>query len=146
MKIIYSFLVLGLMSCHSQKKLTEKPLKAEKAVFQKYLPGDGGGKGIQFFIELAAYPENLEITSFSVNETKIPFKLIGFKDGKKLEALCFYENPERNPDSKNTLEEFEKAPIFRAKSYIAVLEYQIGEISDSIQIQNFSELEIQMYP
>ncbi len=146
MKILYALMVLGLMSCHSQKKLTEKPLQAENAFFQKYLPGDGGGKGIQFFIELAAHPENLKITNFSVNDTKIPFKLIGFKDGKKLEALCFYENPERNPQSKNTIEEFEKAPIFRAKSYTAIIEYQMGEISDSIHIQNFTELEIQMYP
>lgn len=146
MKILYSLFAFAMLSCHSQKQLIEKPLKAENAVFQKFLPGDGGGKGIQFFIELAKYPEILTITDFRVNDTKLDFNLVGFKDGVKLEALCFYENPERNPDAKNSQEEFEKAPIFRAKNYLAIIEYQIGEVSDTLQIRNFSELEIQMYP
>lgn len=146
MKNLFFLLAFGLLSCHSQKPLIEKPLKAENAVFQKYLPGDGGGKGIQFFIEFPSVPENLTIKNFIVNDTKLEFQLVGFKDGRKLEALCFYENPERNPDAKNTIEEFEKAPIFRAKNYLAIIEYQIGENTDTLQVQNFSELEIQMYP
>lgn len=134
------------MSCHSQKKLIEKPLKAQNPSFQKYFPGDGGGKGVQFFIGLSQYPETLEITNFAVNDTELPFKIAGLEDGSKLESLCFYENPERNPGAKNTIEEFEKAPLLRAKSYTAIITYQLEGISDTLRIQNFQEMESQMYP
>tara|TARA_R110002124_G_scaffold109887_1_gene263352 strand:- start:941 stop:1381 length:441 start_codon:yes stop_codon:yes gene_type:complete len=146
MKILFPLLFLVFASCHSQKKLVEKALEAKNPSFQKYLPGDGGGKGILFFVEFPHVSANIKISQFSVNDQILPFKLVGYKDGEKLEALCFYENPERNPDAKNSMEEFENAPLFRAQKYSAVIQFQIDGQSDTIQVNSFKELEIQMYP
>ena len=61
MKILFPLLFLVFASCHSQKKLVEKALEAKNPSFQKYLPGDGGGKGILFFVEFPHVSANISI-------------------------------------------------------------------------------------
>lgn len=146
MKLLTIILAFGMVGCHSNKKMNKAPVQDIEATYQKYLPGEGGGKGIIFTIRFTSKQENLEITALSINGQTLKPVMVPGENGFKLEASHFYADPDRDPDAKGSRDEFEKAPLFNTQSYTAVIQYNYDDQSGNFTIEDFQELEMLIYP
>lgn len=146
MKLLNIILLLGMMGCHSSKKSLANELLVQKATYQKYVPGESGGKGVMFTFFLHSPEEGLDIHSLIIDGEELKFS-VNIKDSIiQLEASRFYADPTRDPESNASREEFEKAPLFKNTQHTAEINYTSSQQKKQVTINEFQELPMQFYP
>lgn len=143
---VYSLLIICLCSCQLLKKRSAiKPI-INKATYQKYIPGEGGGKGILFVFNFANLKDSLHFSKLTVNQESLKFT--SYEKGASffIESSRFYSDPDRDPDGNGSQEEFAKSALFNAEKYTATLFYNSQDGQDSIVIDQFIALETLLYP
>lgn len=118
-------------------------LEDYRASYMRYVPGAGGGRGIIFRVETDSIP-GLEVTSFEVNGTELPSELF-YEDGKmRIQASRFYADPERAEGAGTP--PANKAPLYFAESYHAIIRYRHEGQKDSLVVSNFEKEDSPLYP
>ncbi len=146
MKPFLLILIFTLSACHSSKKSSIQSLDILQATYQKYIPGESGGKGILFSIHFKKPKSGLDINSVIVDGEVLKFSFNLKEEMIKLECSKFYADPDRDPESGGDRAQFEAAPLFHASKHQAIIHYTLAGKEGSQIIQNFEELPMQMYP
>lgn len=136
---------LGLLSllfiqCASPLKVQKRALQEAEKTVMKFVPGAGGGRGVDFRITLQDTIEQMNIVSFSVNDVDLEPHL----RANQIEATIFYADPERTVDNEDP--PLPDPVLYNAEEYSALLIFEANGKQDSIRFNDFKEIEAPLYP
>ncbi len=153
MKLVFSFLILAIISCSSKKEIsTQLPYEIESVYFQKWIGGqEQTGSGINFYIQFKnPLPENQTLAKLYFQNKEGFFD----KEDETHYVARFYSKPQNQDlimDVNSTNEYGNKAPEitqprFELQSNEAVLEFHNGNEIQHFKIVDIKEKELLAYP
>ncbi len=109
--------------------------------------GYGGTKAVQFDVSLKA-DSGWTLQSVYVNKVELTSTSTVYQNGGyRITTEKAYENPERNPESKNSKEEFQEAPLYHTHQYVMEITLaRVGETLKTVRISDWEELESEPRP
>jgi hypothetical protein len=153
MKLVFSCIIIVLLSCSSKKEVSTKlPYQIESVYFQKWIGGqEQTGSGINFYIQFKSpLPENKTLAKLYFQEKEGFFE----KEDETHYIARFYSKPQNQElimDGDSTKEYGNKAPeITKARFELqpneAVLEFHNGNDIEHYKIVDVKEKELLAYP
>lgn len=153
MKLVFSFLILAIISCSSKKEIsTQLPYEIEFVYFQKWIGGqEQTGIGINFYIQFKnPLPENTTLAKLYFQGKEGFFD----KEDETHYTARFYSKPQNQElimDGDSTNEYGNKAPEitqprFELQLNEAILEFHNGNQIQHYKIVDIKEKELLAYP
>ncbi len=138
-----AILLLVFTQCSSSKSNLVKLSVNDKASYQIYNPGAGGGQGVNFEINLSDSVANLQPIMLIVNgDTLKNLELL--KNQQTVVASLFYPDPEPTVDNPNP-KPIAK-PLIGSAAYQGTLVYKVLEKEYTLEIKDFIEKESPLFP
>jgi hypothetical protein len=153
MKIVFSFIIITLLSCSSAKEYSEVlPYEVESAYFQQWIGGqEQTGSGINFYLKFKnALPENTTLTKLYFQNKEASFD----KENETTFVARFYTKPQDKAlilHEDSAKEYGNKAPEmidrrFKLQNNEAMLEFHIGNKINHYKLVDIKEKELLAYP
>jgi len=128
-----------LMQCGSPQNLADK-LQPD-ASYTKYVPGAGGGVGVNFTISFEANTETAEFKTMVINGDTLD-AAIAQVDPMAIEGNKFYPYPE---ESEGNPPADWSAPLYQASEYTGELYFLVGGEKHKIVITEFAQRPAPLY-
>ncbi len=153
MKLVFSFIIITLLSCSSSKECSKAiPYEVESVYFQKWIGGqEQSGSGLNFHLKFkSALPENNTLAKVYFQNKEGYFD----KEDETTFIARFYTLPQDKAlilDEDSTKEYGNKAPEiteprFKLQNNEAMLEFHIGDKIEHYKLVDIKEKELLAYP
>ncbi len=153
MKLVFSFIIIAILSCSSQKETYKTlPYEVESTYFQRWIGGqEQTGSGINLHLKLKeALPENTTLTNVYFQNKEGLFE----KENETTFIARFYTKPQDKTlilHEDSTKEYGNKAPEiirpeFKLQNNEAMLEFHIGDKIHYYKLVDIKEKELIAYP
>ncbi len=134
-------ILLVMLQCGTGQLAEQIKVAEPRASYSKYVPGMGGGAGIEFIIEFEEDFPEAEIISLIINSEEVPVEVTS-RSPLVLHAKKFYPGNEPGKESNSD----RKMPLFTARDYKAEITFRLKEEVHKLIITEFLEGETIYHP